>query len=458
VTERARHGIHDCDVLILGGGLTGLAAADALGERAVVLERGQTPGGLVQTAEIDGYWFDRVIHLLHFDDPATEARCRALLGDDLRPCPPEAWVECAAGRARFPIQLHLGDLDERARDACVADLRRIAAVPAAPATSFAEWLLGSFGPALCRLFFFPYNRKLWKRPLGRLAPSGLQWNIARPPLERVLAGARPGAATARAYNANGWYPRPPRGAPLRGMEVLAAALARRAADLRLEHEVVGIDLRRRMVTARHGARTVRFRWREACLGTLPLPLLVGLSLEAPSRLREACAGLARNRVQTVALCVRGPRPEGSGHWRYFTDERLVFHRLVFMHAFDPDSAPDDGWGLMAEISERAEVPEGSRAALVARTRADVERAGVLPDGCSVIGAHVMGSDPAYVVFTAQSRALVARARAFLERSGVTPLGRYGRWEYSSMAQVMRDGFAWGEEVGRRNRPADEAAQ
>jgi hypothetical protein len=58
-------------------------------------------------------------------------------------------------------------------------------------------------------------------------------------------------------------------------------------------------------------------------------------------------------------------------------------------------------------------------------------------------------DPAYVVFTVDNQPIIEQARDFLKNSGVTSLGRYGRWEYSSMAQVMRDGFCCGEEMATR---------
>ena len=72
--------MQEVDYLILGAGLAGLAAADALGDRAIVLERNAEPGGLVHADCFDGYWFDRVLHLLYFADPKTEARIRRLLG------------------------------------------------------------------------------------------------------------------------------------------------------------------------------------------------------------------------------------------------------------------------------------------------------------------------------------------------------------------------------------------
>ena len=76
------------DVVILGGGVTGLAAGSVLRDRAIVLERDARPGGLVRTEPIDGYWFDTVLHLLHLSDAGVERRVRALMSGTLAPCAP----------------------------------------------------------------------------------------------------------------------------------------------------------------------------------------------------------------------------------------------------------------------------------------------------------------------------------------------------------------------------------
>ena len=62
----------ESDVLVLGAGLTGMAAAALLDDRTVVLERDECPGGLVKTPCWNGYWFDQVLHLLYFWDDDTE--------------------------------------------------------------------------------------------------------------------------------------------------------------------------------------------------------------------------------------------------------------------------------------------------------------------------------------------------------------------------------------------------
>lgn len=441
------------DVLILGSGLTGLAAAMTLGNRATILEREKRPGGLVRTERLGDYWFDHVVHLLYFQDPDTERRILEVMGDLLSPCPPRAWVETPHGTTRFPLQLHLGGLNV---DTCVACLKELAEMthrpPAATPTNFEEMLLLTFGKTMCEAFLFPYNRKMWKRPLRELAPSGFTWNITRPDFEKVLRGAVEPHARSTAYNSAGWYPRPPASAPVRGMELLPVTMAKRVADLRLGHTVRRVNLADRVVTVERGegaqSRTSQIGYDEM-LSTLPLPRLIQLCDQVPESLKTQCANLTWNRVISVAIAIEGPRPEAPGHWRYYGDESLIFTRLIFMHEFDPGCAPPQGWGLLVEITQPAEEPMPAHDELMARVLADVERAGALPEGSRVVDSKMWEIDPAYVVFSLQNQAIVEAARSFLESYGVTSLGRYGSWEYSGMSSCLKDGFAWATKVAAR---------
>jgi protoporphyrinogen oxidase len=236
------------------------------------------------------------------------------------------------------------------------------------------------------------------------------------------------------------------------MEVLSRALAARVPRLHVRHAVETIDSAMQMVTVRVGEEWRRFHWRRACVSTLPLPVTVRACRGAPEALRHACDNLPRNRVLSAALCVRGPRPANSGHWRYYPDQDLVFTRLVFLHQFDPSCAPENGWPLLAEIPLPAEEPTPDPAALLARVESDVRRVGLLPSGSSIVEARVIANDPAYVVFRASDQGIGAEACAFLRSQGIEPLGRYGRWEYSSMAQVLQDGFRWAAQHGRNPGP------
>lgn len=438
------------DVVVLGGGLCGLAAATQLGDRAVVLERDSQPGGLARCVRLGRYWFDHVLHLLYFWDEETERLVTGLLRDDLSRCPPVAWVETSQGTARYPIQLHLGTLNRDAVARCLDSLLEVSCAPTAQAPqNFEELLRRGFGDALFDLFMGPYNRKLWKRPLDGLSPSGFQWNIPRPDVRAVILGALdPGSAPGDAYNARGFYPRPAADAAVRGMEVLSRALARYVEDLRLGHHVEAIVPERRQVRVRHGDVVEHLSWSEACLSTVPLPMILGMCEGVPETLRDAARTLQANRVVMVYVAIEGARP-ALGHWRYYADETLSFNRLVFMHEFDPGTAPDGGWGLMCELTERSEEPLGCLGTRVTRALEDAIRVGVLGPEHRVLETAVRVFSPAYVAFTPESQKVRADATNYLRTHGITPLGRYGRWEYSSMAQVMRDGFSWGRQLADR---------
>jgi protoporphyrinogen oxidase len=435
----------ETDVAVLGAGVCGLAAASVLGDRALVLEGQDRPGGLVRTECFDGYWFDRVLHLLHFRDDETQRRIQDLVGDVLHRCPPDASIVTEHGRARFPLQMNLSGLHPETVVRCVRDFAAASfgGTDLAP-DDYETLLLETFGQGLCETFFFPYNRKLWQRPLSELAPGGFVWNIQRPDFTDVLRGALGLGSKEQAYNVNAWYPRPPPDAPVRGMEVLSQALAGQVQNLLLGHRVEALDPQNQLVRVANKAGSMEVRYREGCLSTLPMPMALQMCSGVPQSLLDDCRKLTWNRVRSVMFALRGPRPEGVDAWTYYTDESLAFTRLIHTCQFDPRCAPPGGWGLMAEIPEPGEQPLQQIDAFIQRVTDDVLRCGAVPDGCEILHAHVLDASPAYVVFSRENHQVMGDVRGWLDEAGISCLGRYGRWEYSSMAQVMRDGFEWAE--------------
>jgi len=164
--------INETDYLVIGAGVTGLAAANMLGQRAVVLERESRPGGLVRSECFNGYWFDHVLHVLYFADGVTERRIQDMLGETLAPCSPVAFVETRSGTTRYPFQMHLEGLDADTVIRCLRDLASVTFGPArGEPRNFQEMLLQAFGREMCEVFMFPYNRKVLGRPLAELANS-----------------------------------------------------------------------------------------------------------------------------------------------------------------------------------------------------------------------------------------------------------------------------------------------
>jgi len=430
--------------LVIGAGLAGLSAGIALGHDAIVLERNSRAGGLVRSECFDGFWFDHVIHLLHVQQSRTEELLMSLPEHHLEPCPPTAWVETSAGTARFPIQHHLFSLEAETVARCIDDLRAAAQGRGPEPSNYREVLQQSFGEGLCELFFIPYNQKMWKRPLDQITAAPTLWNLHRPSLDEVIRGARGDAEVTPSYNSRAFYPRPPSDAAIRGMEVISAGMANKLEDLRLEWRVDAIHPEDRSITVTAPNGTQRLGWERGLVSTMPLPLAINCCDNSPKELREACRSMSHNLVLSVAVSIRGPRPD-VGHWRYYPDPELPFTRLIFLHEFDPEMAPDDGWPLLAEVPLLTGASY-SQQDVIEEVVAGVQRCGILPADSKIEAAHVLVADPAYVCFTDESIAATEAAVSFLRSQGIEPLGRYGRWEYLSMAQVIESGLALGSQL------------
>jgi hypothetical protein len=232
------------------------------------------------------------------------------------------------------------------------------------------------------------------------------------------------------------------------MEVLSKALASRVANLRTTTRVTGIDPDARTIRLTGPSAEVDETYR-TCVATLPLPKLLGMTRGAPKELVDATTRLRSNKVWSVAICLDGVAPIHTGHWRYYADETLCFTRLVFMHVFDSGSVPEGCWSVMAEIPQPAEASDMPVDALIARVISDAKRVCAIPRGQGVLAARAWCVDPAYVVFDNETADVASASRKWLETRDIHLLGRYGRWEYSSMSQVMRDGFALGVRLGQR---------
>ena len=118
------------DVLILGAGVAGLAAAGALrraGARVVVLDKGRGPGGRVATRRVDGQPVDHGLSFFHGSEPAFLAALDAVSATALEgwparvrgagaPCNPAAFdpyrptrrLAFAEGVSAFPKRLSEG--------------------------------------------------------------------------------------------------------------------------------------------------------------------------------------------------------------------------------------------------------------------------------------------------------------------------------------------------------------
>jgi len=438
-------------IVILGAGLAGLSTAYHLkkaGCRAwAVYEREERPGGLCRSESLDGFTFDYTGHFLHLRTPEMARLADRLLGRELARVARSSWIFSQGVFTRYPFQTNTCGLPvETVKEILLGyiqaryervDVPREPAEPcglAEPRRSFERWVYETFGPGIARHFMIPYNDKLWGVHPRFLTTEWMGRYVPPAPIEQVIEGALSDQTSSVGYNAFFRYPR--RG----GIETLVRALAARVGPIHVGAEAVAIDPRRRRVSFADGSRADY----EALVTTLPLPELVARLERAPQGIRAAGARLRWSSLFAVYLGLRCDRTEGR-QWVYVPERRYNFYRVGCFSNAARSMAPRGQSALWAEVSFNAARPL-DRAAARRQALEGLKEAGFLGSRRDIAVEWLQEIPYAYVTYDAEHRRATRAILRYLERHGIHSIGRYGRWEYSSMEDALLQGRAIAERL------------
>ena len=429
-------------ILVLGGGVAGLAAGRTLaaeGEEFLVLEREAEPGGWCRSIRSGSYLFDMSGHFLHLSDPGMRNWLRGLQGVSWETVERDARVFLRGRFTPYPFQANLHGHSPGLIRRCLADfaaerIREAVGSPPGP-RNFEQWLVRRFGRSMCREFFFPYNRKMWRTPLRDMGYDWTSWSVPVPAFEEILAGARGESRKGMGYNPSFLYPRSG------GMNALVDALAAPLRDrIRKGTEIVRIDMKRKEAWSAAGES---FRY-DAMVATAPLPALARACGPVSPAARSAAGRLRWVKVLSLNIGIRGPAAT-FGHWVYVPERSYPFFRAGFLSNVSPRSAP----GGCASVFLEKSFPSGATIDVPAETRSSIahlERLGVLRKGQVPEVVEPVVLDPAYVVFDPARDDAVRFLREHLRRKGIVTAGRYGSWDYNGMEASMADGIRAAEEA------------
>ncbi|MDD5746827.1 MAG: hypothetical protein PHO30_06150, partial [Candidatus Omnitrophica bacterium] len=106
--------------------------------------------------------------------------------------------------------------------------------------------------------------------------------------------------------------------------------------------------------------------------------------------------------------------------------------------FSTTAAPGGASSLYAEVSYSPR-HRFNRKTAEKTIRRDLITAGILRPDDKVLTRHVHDIRYGYVVYDHAYRESLATINTFLARSGMLTAGRFGRWKYMSMEDVLLDG-------------------
>jgi len=436
-------------VVIIGAGPAGLSTAWHLQQLGhtdlVVLEKQPHVGGLAASCSPEPGWcVDIGGHVVFSDRPGYMALVRELT--ELRELERRAHVHLAGALARYPLQLHLGDLPDELEQTCLAGLER--RPPRPRAGSLEDWLVDSFGdergcfiperpagargPELARVFLLPYNRKLWQVDLHAMSTGWIKGRIAPVPRD-------PGSRVAWGPNRRFAYP------VEGGVGAIWRSLAGRLGnDVFTRCPVGAVRWKDREVETPTGPRG--YDW---LVSTMPLrELVASLSLAPPRSVQSAAAGLKCTRLVVTAVGLRGSEPHLDAHWVYFPEPSFPFYRATVLSRYSHAMAPPGHLLLLAEsslppdgIARRSpsidEVVEGLLRSPLARHLGPKD----------VVFTWQHHEDGGYPIPTRDRDTRLDAIHPWLESQQILSIGRFGSWRYE--AGNMDHAELMGQEAARR---------
>lgn len=406
------------DVLVIGGGPTGIGAALRLQERGadwLLVEAAAGVGGMATSiTDEHGFTWDLGGHVLHSHFADFD---RAIASSGVELLHPtrngRTWIDGELAPA--PVQHQLDELP--------TDLR-----PEAPTANLDEYYRNHLGAQLHERFFQPYTEKMWATPLHRIDHT---WTSLR------------NGSTARnvpAVRLRG-APDPPRTFPYpaggTGRLWTAIAAALDPTRIRPGTAVVAVDLDRRTALLSSGA-TVRFT---DCVSSMPITTLVR-AVGRPD-LAAATASLTANAVLCVGLGYRGTPPDtlADVSWLYCPDKNVAWHRATVLSNYDPANAGTDRWSVLCEVGT-SEFRVVDRDAAVAGCRESLAELGATPSALQ--STWVYDVPRGYPVPTLGRDDVLRTLDTALRAGGVRSRGRFGGWRYESCNQDYS--FAQGVEA------------
>lgn len=423
-------------ILIVGAGLAGLSTAYHLGETPCrVVEREREAGGLCRSYRVQGFTFDMTGHLLHFRQAEIKALVEGLLDGRLARHQRRSYIYSYRTYTEYPYQVNTHGLPaEVVRDCLlgfIETLNRSADAPRAEPVSFKQWILDHLGEGFARHFMAPFNEKLWQVPLEELTSDWVSWLIPKPELKDVVNGALGVKDRAFGYNPTFLYP------VEGGIDLLPKAFLPAVREVRCGEELVEVDSARRRAVFRVGANGTRTVDYDRLVSTIPLPELARRCAGLPAAVREAAEGLRCVSVYSVNLGVARERITDK-HWIYFPEPEYPFYRAGFPMNFSPSLGPPGCSSLYVEVSHRPDEVLAS-AEVLRRVRAGLERAGILRPNEEFVATDIRDIRHAYVLFDRHRARVLPAILAWLEQRGIHSIGRYGRWEHSSMEDAIGQG-------------------
>lgn len=419
--------VNKTENLILGAGIAGLGASYALSQRgkeSVVLEKDNAYGGLCSCFEIDGFRFDRFIHLSFSTIEQVNDIFSKVEGGIYRHIPNPSniykgkWI-------KHPAQNNLFVLDDDEKNAIIEDFKKRPDASTAIVNNYEDWLRLQFGNYFAEHFPMVYTRKYWMKEASELRTEWAGKRIYQPSLDEVIAGSKAEDERITYYAKEMRYPK------TGGYKHFLSLMAVNA-DIRYNASVKHINTSEHLVKATDG----NVYSYERLISSLPLPELIPMLDNVPEEVKVAVSKLEATCGYHVSIALK-TKDIPPYLWWYIYDEDNLASRVYSPSMKSPENAPEDCSSLQMEVYCKKD--EYTEQEILDKTVGKLVEIGIIKQE-DILFTHLGFEKYANIIFTEPIYDARRVVRDYLSSIGIETIGRFGEWDYLWSDQSLMSGI------------------
>lgn len=395
----------NCNILIVGGGITGLSLASFLGkDDYLIVEKDSEVGGYCKTTIRNEFVWDYSGHFFHFNNQEIKDYVLENIECDVVTVNKKSHIYYKDRYIDFPFQNNIHQLPTDEFFECLYDLYNKGNDEI---NSFTDFVKSTLGQSICDKFIIPYNQKLYACDLNKLDYDAMGRFFPKPTNFNDLLLQLKNNNKTESYNDTFIY-------PTGGSVEFVKSLLKRVNEdnILLNTKIIGIDLENKIAQTNNGY--IKFN---KLVNTMPFDTFMGLT-------GEKIYDLSSNKV--VVFNLGFDRQTGiDSNWIYFPGNE-IFYRVGFYN----NIFKTNRMSLYVEIGmeKNQEVDEQ---ALLTKVLEDLEESGIIV-GQKLTDHQMIVMNPAYVHITKESKEIYNSWNKKNNPNGLFSIGRYGSWTYCSI--------------------------
>lgn len=401
-------------IAIIGAGVSGLTAAQLLKDKAqvVVFEKESTAGGLIRCKRVNGSLFHtcgghvfntKMQNVLDWFWQQFNRENEFVKTDR------NSVIFLPNGQhIPYPIENFVYMLDEKTQKSFIQDLLSIANSDGITIDNFQTFLRTRFGDTLYKLYFEPYNKKVWRCELSEVPIDWLEGKLPMPIVEEMIYNNFNRVAEKLFVHSTFYYEKQ------EGSQLIANRLAE-GLDIRYNAPIGKIE----RVDEYWKINEEMFDKVVFCGNIKDIPLIVeGVELKGYSKHIDEL----QYHGTTSVFCEIDKNPYS---WIYLPDNKYRAHRIICT-------------GNFAQ-SNNGIIPNGRITATVEFT--DEVKTEEIIENLQQIPLHPIYITHKYNKYTypiqnKDTRDMIASLKQELAQKGFYMTGRFADWEYYNMDTAM----------------------